>query len=746
MAFGVGDSLSVSVSADTADFMAGAEAVESKLGDLSSESIRTAAALEILSNRADDAGDNISQAGNKATVSSGQFSALSAATNVANSSFLGISATTYGALIPAIVALGAALAPVIASLGGFVAIAGSIVGVGLIPAIAAIATNTEVLKSSFTDLTETLGRVFQPVISEATFVLLELMDTFQGVASELVPSGEVIDELGGLFEELGVAVIEALPAFVDLATSLATEFLPPFVEFVEDILPDVPGIIRDFVDIFSQMVPRFTEAADALGEFLPELTEFGFTVLDVLGPALEKLAEIGTDVLEWLNDLSPAFQNVAAAGALLAPVVTVLASLLGPLTVISGIGAAISSSIGIVTTALSGVASIATTLIPLISSIGTALGTVAGIITATVGVALNLLSGALAGVPFTSVLTSLGGMIGSLTSVGGTLVAVLGPIGLVAAAIGALGYVFKNNKDLIINAVQTAFDKIRQLGTKAFNWLKNKGPKLAKKGMRAIGEGIRFVALDIYNAITGNDDSILKSTIVDIASWLRNRGPVVLKKAAKVAFDVIMAAAKGLYQGLIGNSLFPDMIQDIASYLRNEAVSKLKSAAKSLFNGVKNAIKDRIKAIKNLMTQLVDDITNFMKNDAKDALKDAADFMISGVKSAFESISLDIEWPEPPDIIQKAFEGDLNIDWPEPPDPFSGGNDGEDDDDDDDDDSDRDSGSGGDTGGDDTVGDGDEEFTGAPETAPGIPGSGRYNSGGVTVEMRDNDRYSAVRR
>lgn len=695
MAFGLGDDLSIAISADTADFTAGAEAVESQLDDLNSEALQTAASLEILSNRADDAKDNIGQAGNRATVSSGQFSALSAATNIANSSFLGISATTYGALIPAIVALGAALAPVIASLGGFVAVAGSILGVGLIPAIGAIATNTERLSAVFSVVTETVAQTFQPVIEEATGVLMRLMLDFANIASELVPTQSVIEELGDLFEELGEAVIESLPAFVELATALATEFLPPFVEFAEDVLPDVPGMIRNFVSIFRRMIPRFRNAADALGEFLPELTEFGFTVLDVLSPALGRLFEIGTDILSWLNDLDPAFQKVAASAALLAPVITVLAGLLGPLTVLSGIGTAISSSIGLVTTALGGVASIATTLIPLISSIGTALGTVAGIITATVGVALNALSGALAGIPFTSVLASLGGMIGSLTSVGGSLVAVLGPIGLVAAAIGALGFAFKENQDLIINAVQTAFDKIRQLGTRAFNFLKERGPELAKQGMRAIGEGIRFVALDIYNAITGNDDSILKSVIIDSAKWLRNSGPEVLRSAAEVVFDVIMAAARGLYQGLIGNSLIPEMINDIA---------------------------------------------RFLKTSGRDALENAAEFMIDAVERVFQAISFDVEWPEVPEIIQKAFNGNLDIDWPEPPwaddsGSDNGGNDdgGEDDDDDDDGEDDGsepppDAGRGG----------------GRQDGTSGANGLSSNNN--VVVEMRDNDRYSQVRR
>lgn len=343
MAFGVGDSLSISISADTASFQAGAERVESQLGDLSSESLQTAAALEILSNRADDAGDNISQAGRRATVTSGQFSALSGATSAANTSFLGISATTWGSLIPAVVALTAALSPLIAAMGGFVAIGASIAGIGILGTIGAIATNTERLKDGFTDLVSTFQDAFAPAIEMATVVLEIFMEDLAAVASELAPTSDQLEHLGGIFASLSREVTQLLPGLLELAVTLTREFLPPLVEFVDDIGPQLPDIIDGFVDSFRNMIPGFREMVEILGEFLPQFNEFGATVLTVLGPALGVLFRGATRALRAVNNLSDSFSTLIAGGSLVLPILSVLASSLGgPITLaVVGLAAAV---------------------------------------------------------------------------------------------------------------------------------------------------------------------------------------------------------------------------------------------------------------------------------------------------------------------------------------------------------------------------------------------------------------------
>ncbi len=139
-----------------------------------------------------------------------------------------------------------------------------------------------------------------------------------------------------------------------------------------------------------------------------------------------------------------------------------------------------------------------------------------------------------------------------------------------------------------------------------------------------VGEGLRFVALDIYNALFGNGDSYLKSFVTDAAKWLKNKGPGILKKGAKLAFDAIMAAAKGLYEGLIGNSLIPDMFSDIAEFMTNQVPSMLASGAitamstlfaiyKSGFNRIANFIAGIWNGIsQNLVTAMEAIISNLV--------------------------------------------------------------------------------------------------------------------------------------
>jgi len=118
-----------------------------------------------------------------------------------------------------------------------------------------------------------------------------------------------------------------------LATSLTTEFLPAVTSLSDDVLSDLPGVISNFVDIAERMAPMFAGAASSLARFLPELTEFGFTVLSVLSPALGELTRIGANVLRFVNDLSNDIGALIASGSLLAPILAVLASTLGgPIT------------------------------------------------------------------------------------------------------------------------------------------------------------------------------------------------------------------------------------------------------------------------------------------------------------------------------------------------------------------------------------------------------------------------------
>lgn len=330
------EGLSVKVSAQTTRFMAGMSRVKDQTADVALSMRRMGAATS-------SAERDLDSAGRSATTTAVQMSGLTAATNSTNTSFMGLSATTIGALIPAIITLGAALTPVIAALTGFVAIAGAIGAVGLVSVIGGIATNTEMLKETFGTLIETIKTEFAPVFDLAAAVLDTLMWQLMQVIPALVPAQSVLEELAGNFAHLGGAIIDMLPAFVDLAVTLTEEFLPPFVTWVEDVLPQVPGMIESLVGHAREFLPMLMDMGRALGNLLPPLLEFGWTALRVIAPALGTLNSIFIDVLDFINSVGGGFDQLVAQASLIAPVLVPLVSFLGgPVTLaLAAVGAAV---------------------------------------------------------------------------------------------------------------------------------------------------------------------------------------------------------------------------------------------------------------------------------------------------------------------------------------------------------------------------------------------------------------------
>jgi hypothetical protein len=340
------EDLEVEISAETASFVAGVETAESQLDGLSSEAIQTASALEILSGRANDAEGEVDELGRSAVTTAGSFSLLSGASTTLNLSLNTLSASVAVSLVPALVLLSSTLAPLIGAMGGFAAVAGAIAGIGIVGAMGAIATNTQQLTDRFTGLLNLIETQFAPLFDMATSVLLVFLGEFANVVPALVPAEETLETLAAQFAQLGTAVIDALPALVELATTLATEFLPPFVDFAQDLLPQVPGMIRSLVTTFRRLLPQLMEAGRLTFQLLGPLTDLGFTVLQVLGPSLARLATELTTVIRWFNTLGAGIQDIGAQLGLTLPLIAGVASLLGgPLTI--ALGAVVGAVVGL---------------------------------------------------------------------------------------------------------------------------------------------------------------------------------------------------------------------------------------------------------------------------------------------------------------------------------------------------------------------------------------------------------------
>jgi len=327
------DELDVRVTADTGSFERGIDSAERSLDSFSPQALETAGALQILQGRADEAGDELFDIAPRATTAAVGLEGVSLGATSASISFSGLATVTAVSLLPAIVALSTALVPVVAAFGGFIAVAGAIAGLGFAGAIGAISTNTQQLKSSAMDTLETFRDVFAPVINAATVTISNLLNQLERVAPQLALTNEEARTIGNLFTELGSAIIDLLPALVDLGVTLTQRFLPPFIEFVENVGPRIPGIIQNLVRVFSRLVPTLRGIGRFISRFGPEFLEFGFVVLNVLTPAIAGFGNAIGRTLRFVTDLDRSIQGLIAGVSLVAPVVLGLATLLGgPIT------------------------------------------------------------------------------------------------------------------------------------------------------------------------------------------------------------------------------------------------------------------------------------------------------------------------------------------------------------------------------------------------------------------------------
>jgi len=327
------DSLSVRVTGDSDSFERAITNAEGALSGLNPDVVETAAALQVLQNRADEAGDEIGEMAPKATTASAGLTGLSLSATGTSASFTTLATVTIVSLVPAIVSLTAALVPLTAALAGFVGIAGAIGAVGIVGVFGALKTNTEGLKSSFMAMADALGDAFAPLINAATVVLSNLMNQVEATADEFDIGIGTVLEFTDLFTRLGSAIIDVLPALFDLAITLTEEFLPPFVEFVENVAPQVPGMIRGLVNVFRRLIPLFSSFAGFLQRVGPELLEFGFTVLSVITPAFSAFGDAILNGVRRINSMDESLGRLVTAGTFVLPVLAAMATLLGgPLT------------------------------------------------------------------------------------------------------------------------------------------------------------------------------------------------------------------------------------------------------------------------------------------------------------------------------------------------------------------------------------------------------------------------------
>jgi hypothetical protein len=352
------DELSVRVAADTMDFTQGMDSAERSLNsfdraalqaaanadimgdqidDLSSDAIQAAGAMRAMGSQTESAGDELTQTGLQASAASAGLSQYSASATGASFASSSLSTVLVASLAPALGVVAAAAVPVVAALSGLVTVVGAIFGIGLIGAIGGIATAGRDLTVAFEVMVQLIRDELAPVFNAAQEVMISFIAAFEDVLPALVPAQDVIDELATLFDEFGTTLINLLPAFVELGVTLAREFLPGMIELAENVLPQVPGFLRDLVRVFQRLIPSFREAGRLLVNLAPALLEFGFTALSVVGPALASLTSGLTAALQAFNNLDRGLQSTSLQLATIAPIIAGIATLLGgPVTLALG--------------------------------------------------------------------------------------------------------------------------------------------------------------------------------------------------------------------------------------------------------------------------------------------------------------------------------------------------------------------------------------------------------------------------
>ena len=181
------DSLDIQISGDSADAVATIQSVKASLGGLERS--------------ANDAEDSVEEMGDSVTRSSASMTSLAA--------------SVTGTVV-AIGALTALLAPLVVALGGLAVAAGSIAGVFGLIAGATVATQFESIKEAAIDAKEGILGAVNSIGESFLPVLVDLIERLPYVADRIVRALGPLDPFVEAFEDLGNAILDALPGILKL--------------------------------------------------------------------------------------------------------------------------------------------------------------------------------------------------------------------------------------------------------------------------------------------------------------------------------------------------------------------------------------------------------------------------------------------------------------------------------------------------------------------------------------------------
>jgi phage-related protein len=320
------------------------------------DTVGTSAELRLLGNSADKTGDEISEAGMKAGITSGTFSTLSlsssglaASLGMTGSSALGLSVALgvlSTALLPLVATVGAVAAGAVALGGAFGAIIGS-------AAIAAqqsgwLGDELQEMKQEVASLVAAFGQQFTPLLRDAINAIPRLV---QKMISAVGGTEQFRNEL----RRLGGIAMEVIPQLTAFMFDLARTALPIFRNFVNFLMGSAGPAFRSLEQSVKSVWPEVMNLLDALVRLSGPLLRFGTQVANVVLPALTGLINGLRTLLTWISQAGSAVapfanqvmnlgiqfglveKDIKGAGLALAALAPILLGLGGPITAAIGL-------------------------------------------------------------------------------------------------------------------------------------------------------------------------------------------------------------------------------------------------------------------------------------------------------------------------------------------------------------------------------------------------------------------------
>jgi len=335
---------------------------------------------------------------------------------------------------------------------------------------------------------------------------------------------------------------------------------------------------------------------------------------------------------------------------------------------------------------------------------------------------IALVAGALGGfaVAAASAVSALGGMSAILGAVGGALTVLTGPVGIAIAAIALLAGAWKVNLfgirditddvlgevqefwdahgDSIVSEVKRTFDAILGYVETVVNFLWKNVTRPVLSKIQALwdahGDSIVSEVKRTFDAILGYVETVVNflwknvtrpvlskiqalwdnwgdeiMTIVDAMVGFVEMAVTNLMDGLLTVIRVGMALIRGDWEkawNLIAGYLKRTWNR-VTSFLKGDALAGIKAAISIIIAGIKTAFNYLIGTgdgtLYGDVTGIFGSIASWIKKTGKSKMSGAFETVTSAIKEAFE---IEVDWPEPPTIVKKAYNGTLgsDLDWP----------------------------------------------------------------------------------